>query len=65
MYKVKDISIRYNSDVNGAINIYRKYIKNVSKEREISLELVRAVSTSHPNRIRLKGKQAAESLVQR
>lgn len=65
IYKVKDISIRYNSDVNGAINIYRKYIKNVSKEREISLELVRAVSTSHPNRIRLKGKQAAESLVQR
>lgn len=65
MYKVKNISIRYNADVNGTINIYRKYIKNVSKEREISLELVRAVSTSHPNRIRLKGKQAAESLVQR
>ena len=65
IYKVKDISIRYNADVNGVINIYRKYIKNVSKERELSLELVRAVSTSHPNRIRLKGKQAAESLVQR
>lgn len=62
IYKVKNISIRYNADVNGAINIYRKYIKNVSEERKISLELVRAASTSHPNRIRLKDKQATKSL---
>ena len=62
LYKVKGTKIRYNADVNGAINIYRKYRINVSKERDLSLEIVRAVSTSHPKRHRLMDKQAAKSL---
>ena len=62
LYKVKGTKIRYNADVNGAINIYRKYRINVSKERDLSLEIVRAASTSHPKRHRLMDKQAAKSL---
>lgn len=62
MYKVKGEKIRYNADVNGAINILRKYRINVSKEGDLSLELVRAVSTSHPNLIRLMDNQATKSL---
>ena len=66
LYKVKGIDIRYNADVNGAINIYRKYIKKVSPKKEISLAGVRAASTGHPLRIRMVRKldtQATKSLV--
>lgn len=66
LYKVKGIDIRYNADVNGAINIYRKYIKKVSPKKEITLSGVRAASTGHPLRIRVIRKldtQATKSLV--
>ena len=62
LYKVKGSEVRYNADVNGAINIYRKYRINVSKDRDLSLEFVRAASTSHPKRYRLMDNQAAKSL---
>lgn len=62
LYKVKGIDIRYNADVNGAINILRKYRLNVSKEADLSADIVRAVSTSHPRRYRLMDKQATKSL---
>lgn len=62
LYKVKGTKIRYNADVNGAINIYRKYRINVSKDGDLSLEFVRAASISHPKRYRLMDKQAAKSL---
>ena len=62
LYKVKDSEVRYNADVNGAINIYRKYRINVSKDGDLSLEFVRAVSTSHPKRYRLMDKQTAKPL---
>ena len=62
LYKVKGSEVRYNADVNGAINIYRKYRINVSKDMDLSLEFVRAASTSHPKRYRLMDKQAAKSL---
>lgn len=48
---VSHTGIQVNADLNGSVNILRKYLKSKSKG-DLSLDDVRALSTCHPTRIK-------------
>ena len=63
-YKLLGEDILCNADVNGAVNIFRRYSEQSESKavRRLSPHAVRAASTGHPRRIfLLTGTQAAQS----